>query len=191
MRLFVAVDLPEAMRVRLADLLARLGSEVPDVRWLRSAGIHLTLKVLGEVGEARVAAIAEDLARAASRVPGGFTIAVEGVGTFGGSRNPRVVWLGVKEDGGSLARLQSEVESACERQEFAREQRPFSPHLTLARLKFPSKTLARAVGSLGSVSIGSFPVASFCLFQSLLRPEGAEYVRLREFHLGSGEGGGS
>jgi 2'-5' RNA ligase len=184
-RLFVAVDLPGPLRGRVEELLAELRREVPDVRWTRAEGIHLTLKFLGEVEEGRVGEVAGALAGAARRARGGFTVVVAGLGTFGDRGRPRVVWAGVREPTGSLARLHAEVESAAGPLGFPPEGRPFSPHLTLARLKAPSRHLGRALAARAQTEVGAFEVGACCLFQSLLRPSGAEYARLGEFPLGS------
>jgi len=188
MRTFVAVDLPAHARGALEALLQQLGREVPDVRWARSAGIHLTLKFLGEIQEARVPSLAASLLGAASSVAGGFPVAIRRLGTFGDRRSPRVVWVGVEEPAGSLGRLQRAVDEACAGEGFARETRPFSPHLTLARLKAPSRSLGRALTARPDLDLGSFPIERVTLFQSILRPEGAQYVRLRDFPLAAPAG---
>ncbi len=184
MRLFIAVDLSVAVRERLDALILDLRRDVPDVRWVGSDRIHLTLKFLGEVDEARAAAISDAVGPAAAAVPGRIPASVGRLGTFGDQRRPRVVWAGVEDPSGGLLRIQSAVETACEVQGFSREGRPFSPHLTLARLKGPSRSLGTALEARQAIRLGDLEISSCCLFQSLLRPDGAAYVRLREYPLG-------
>jgi RNA 2',3'-cyclic 3'-phosphodiesterase len=188
LRLFVAVDLPAEMRAHLETLLTLLRREARDVRWARSSGVHLTLKFLGEVEESRLGSLGAALGRAAGSVAGGFPLAIGGFGTFGDRRRPRVVWLGAREESGALMRLAAAIESACGSEGFPREDRAFSPHLTLARLKSPSRSLQKALAAGEPGELGSLQVTSFVLFQSLLRPEGAEYVKIREFPLAASRG---
>lgn len=186
MRLFVAVDLPGGTRDRIEQLLSDLRRDVRDVRWARCEGIHLTLKFLGEAEETRLPAIEGALVRAAAGARGGFQVGVKGTGTFGDRGRPRVVWLGLDDPTGGLARVAAAVEDACGDLGFERERRAFHPHLTLARLKGPSKSLAPALASRASVDLGEIVVTSYFLFRSLLRPSGAEYLRLAEFRLATG-----
>ncbi len=191
MRLFIAVDLPEPIRESLGAVIGDLRREAADVRWARAEALHITLKFLGEVAEGRVGEISDRIAEAAAPMPGGFTIHLEGLRTIGDKRRPRMVWAGVREETGALQRLQREIEDACARLGFPAESRPFTPHLTLSRLKARSATLAGAVASRASIVIGSFPVHSCALFQSHLHPRGATYARLSEFPLGGAGGEGS
>lgn len=188
MRLFVAVEIPGAVRASLEALLAELRRDVRDVRWSRVESIHLTLKFLGEVEEPRLGPLSGALEAAASAAAGGFEVGVGALGTFGDPRRPRVVWAGVRDPAGGLAALQEAVEAACEGCGFPREERAFSPHLTLARPKGPSRDLSRALPARAGWEGGRFAVASIVLFQSLLKPEGAAYLPLRVLGLGAPKG---
>jgi 2'-5' RNA ligase len=183
MRLFVALSLPEPVLERLEDLLSELGRAVPDVRWARPGSLHVTLKFLGEVEEPRIPSLCAALSAAAGRAGTRFSMEVEGLGTFGDRRHPRVVWVGIHERTGALAALQEVVEGVCVGEGFEKEGRPFRPHLTLARLKGRFPGLGRALATRAGVKLGAFRVSSFSLIQSLLRPEGARYVPLERFVL--------
>ena len=189
MRLFVAVDLPGMLRERLAELLSRLRTEVTGPKWVRSEGIHLTLRFIGEVDEA-------DLPRLTAAVSGvawgdvpAFDVAVRGLGQFPEKGRPRVLWIGLHEAGGALAMLQSRVERAVDGAALPgvrSEERPFRPHLTLARMgdaraSIPIKDL---VQRHHDEDLGVFKVVSVTLFQSLLHPSGARYRPIREYGLG-------
>jgi len=187
-RLFAAADLPAGTREHLADLLAELSREAPEIRWARPGSIHLTLKFLGEVAEEAVPSLAAALDRAAAEASGAIPIGVAGIGTFGERKRPRVVWVGITDPEGALARLAGSVERSFEREGFAPEDRPFSPHLTLARPKAPSPRLAAALASRSRIDLGASEIASVILFQSRLGPEGATYVRLHEAPLGGPAG---
>lgn len=183
MRLFVAIELPLEVRRAVEDLLEGLRRLVPDIRWGRAEGMHVTLKFLGEVDEARLETLSPAIERAAAASTGGFEIEIRGLGTFGGRHNPNVVWLGIIEPTGALRSLQAAVEAACESAGFAKEQRAYSPHLTLARPKARSRTLAGALEAHAGVRVAGFRVDACRLFQSLLRPDGAIHTPLRTYAL--------
>lgn len=196
MRAFIAIDLPESVRAALREQQAALrrawGDE--EIRWTRPEGIHLTLKFLGEISDEKSKQVSEALANL-----GGFkkfSIEVKGFGFFPEARRPRVFWTGV-EAPSALKDLAERVEAAMEKLGFAREQRAFSPHLTLARFNAPKPQ--PALQSLlhegdfagapsaspsrrsGPPSLARFEVSEFFLFESKLSPQGAEYRKVERF----------
>ena len=187
LRLFVAVDLPGQVREALARLQGGLKShDLSDLRWVRPQGIHLTLKFLGETPAGRVAAITKALAGAI----GGrrrFRLALGALGTFGGRRRPRVLWLDITGDIERVRELQAAVEEALVEVGFPPEERDFSPHLTLARVPQPGRpgTAERIVQALESVAAprSEFDVREVVLIRSTLQPGGAVYERLAAFPL--------
>ncbi len=108
-RAFLAIDLPESYRTGLAAVQDYLRKSGADVRWTSVAGIHLTLKFFGDIEENQVDALAAAATGAAGPAPG-FTLDVEGVGTFPGPKNPRVIWLGLSGQTDVLARLVRNLE---------------------------------------------------------------------------------
>jgi RNA 2',3'-cyclic 3'-phosphodiesterase len=179
-RCFVAVDLPQEIRSELARRQQAFRSACRDARWTRPEGIHLTLKFLGEISEAQLEAAVETLAAF-----GGlrrFTALIRGFGFFPDARRPRVFWAGV-DPPEPLAALAARVEEAMEKAGFPREQRAFNPHLTLARFKTPrpQPELAALAEDQNDLSLGRFEVSEFFLFESKLRPQGAEYRKLARF----------
>ncbi|HET6373706.1 MAG TPA: RNA 2',3'-cyclic phosphodiesterase [Candidatus Polarisedimenticolia bacterium] len=185
MRLFVAVDLPEELRRRLGSLAEELRGDLEGVRWVRPEGIHLTLKFVGEMEESRMAGLSRELA---ARVPGSvapFQVRVSGTGVFPASGPPRVVWVGLHEETGSLANLQQRVEQAALASGIPAEQRAFRPHLTLGRVADGRgrRTLRETLVASSGIDLGAFTVSSVCLFRSLLKAGGAEYQRLEEYGL--------
>jgi 2'-5' RNA ligase len=183
----VAVDLPEEVREALGRLQADLrAGNLGDLRWARPEGIHLTLKFLGETPADRVPEIREALrAPAAGAAP--LRLALGEIGTFGG-RRPRVLWQDLTGDVGPLAALRQAVEESLVALGFAAEEREFSPHLTLARVRQPPPPGAgeRIAAALAEVEPprGEFEVTEFALIRSILAPQGAVYQRLAAFPLG-------
>jgi 2'-5' RNA ligase len=185
MRLFVAVNLPAAEQERIRDATERLRDTALPFRWVAPEALHLTLSFLGEVAEQRIDELMKALGAVAMRYDP-FAIRLAGIGAFPGLRRPRVLWLGVADDG-SLARLQSATAAALEPLGFPREQRAYSPHLTLARARSEARpgafgTLAGAAEQVTHESM--VQVRSIDLMRSHLSRTGARYEKIADALLG-------
>lgn len=184
-RSFIAVAVDEGIIARLAALQGELRRTDAPVAWVRPEGMHLTLKFLGNVPEARIPDIGDALREVAvNRKP--FRISVEGTGAFPNLRRPRVVWADVREGREALISLAGAVDAALAGLGFPPEDRPFSPHLTLGRVKAPSRLegLTAQVESHAEDCFGEMTVNELILFQSELSPKGAKYTPLRLSALG-------
>lgn len=188
-RTFIAIELPDSLKASLMELQERLKEQAPPraVRWVRSEGIHLTLKFLGQTPVDQIKGLVESLSSACAALSP-FIYTVGGLGCFPNLRRPRVIWVGVQEPTGMLARLQGAVEGACADLGFKRERRAFHPHLTLGRLRDRVSTgERRAIGELiqGTevASLGTVSARGVSLIRSDLRPTGAVYTTLREIEL--------
>jgi 2'-5' RNA ligase len=145
--------------------------------------MHLTLKFLGEIDEAKAERVKTVLADVARR-HAAFPLRLKGTGVFPGERSPRVMWVGFAAEP-ALISLQSELDAALEAENFPREDRAFRPHLTLGRVKGPAK-IREAMLELAQrreEEFGEMTVRKVALFESRLRPEGAEYSILLEAGL--------
>lgn len=184
MRLFVALDLPGDVREALVELIARLKPLCRAARWARPEGMHVTLKFIGHAiadGDAeKLAATRAALAGVRSGEP--VEIRYRGIGFFPDARRPRVVWCGV-EASANLAPLAADIEHALEPLGIPREERAFVPHLTLARFKSPEGVppLARAAAEFARHDFGFARETEFHLFESSLKPGGAEYRKLASY----------
>ena len=180
MRAFIAIDLPEPLRAALAEAQLNFRSACRDARWTRPEGIHLTLKFLGEISDAQTKQVVEALAQIGRFEP--FSVEVKGFGFFPQAQRPRVFWAGVAAPP-ALAELAARVESPMEKIGFAREDRAFSPHLTLARFHVPrpQPALEAAVAGRTTTSLGKFEAPEFFLFESKLSPQGAQYRKVMRF----------
>ena len=189
-RAFIAVELPPAVREAVEGVVRELRSGIGDgVRWVRPEGIHLTLKFLGDIDADSVPAISDALGScAASAAP--FDLFLEGVGVFPNARRPRVVWIGLGGALEPLLALQQSVERELEELGFARERRPFTPHLTLGRVRdgvsaSQVRGVSEAIAATTVERRAELPVREISLMQSDLRPSGAVYTRLYAAELGS------
>jgi len=185
MRLFVALELPAAVRAGLGEIAQRLRPvATPAVRWTNPAGIHLTLKFIGEVAAGQRSGIEAALAgvRGAQSIP----VIFRGLGWFPDARRARVLWAGAGA-GKELAELAASIEQALEPLGIPREEREFLPHLTLARIKEARglECLRQEVERLGTAEFGRAVYQEFDLMESTLRPQGAVYTRLERFAFAS------
>jgi 2'-5' RNA ligase len=176
MRLFVAVDPPEAVRKQLREICR----DVSGAKWTRPDQLHLTLRFIGE-------ADAKDLARirgALSRVSGdAFSLRFREVGRFPPRGSPRILWAGIEPED-PVRRLHWQVEEALREAGVEKDPRPFSPHLTLARLRDARFGDADVFLERGrTFRTDGFPVEEFSLYSSVLAPEGATHNRDQVFSL--------
>ena len=185
MRLFVALEIPTAVRENLATLLASLRAISKEPRWVRAENLHVTLKFLGETGDDKLDAVRHALGTIRSEQP--VTLQFRGLGFFPSERSPRVFWVGV-EASANLKTLAADIESAMEKLGFPSEKREFSPHLTLARFERSQlpDALRKAIGENAQREFGSLRTGEFHLVQSRLKPSGAEYTTLTSSRFAPG-----
>lgn len=182
MRAFIAVDIPDALRDELARLQQRIASRLPGgIRWVSPGHIHVTLKFLGSIPAARVAALSTALEEVTVT---SCALAVGGLGAFPSSRGAKVLWAGV-DGGGDLAALYAQVAAALARIGIAPEQRPFAPHLTLGRVRDHRirRELAPLIDEHGRDRLGRYPAEAVRLYRSDLSPAGPHYTVLTEIPL--------
>ena len=179
MRTFIAIEIPEAIKEGMAAVQARLQGAGVDASWSRSEGIHLTLKFLGEVSEERVPEIMQALALELGGTER-FRLSPEGVRTFPNPASARVVWLGIAGDIVSLVALQASVERVLAGVGLERDERPYTPHLTLGRIKRIRKQDAWLKGLEGvkNFRLPGFEVTAISLIGSELKSTGAVYREL-------------
>ena len=185
MRLFVALEIPAGVRDNLASLidnLRSLSSRLADkrTRWVRPENLHVTLKFIGEVAPAKLEGIRAALSeiRSDARVD----LSVRGLGFFPNESQPRVLWAGLNASS-NLTSLAGDIDRALESQGMAREQRAFTPHVTLARLE-PAGLDEKSRGAIrqnGERDFGSFQTHEIHLIESKTKPSGAEYTSLATF----------
>ncbi len=175
-RLFVAIELPEDIRRRLASM----AGGIPSARWVSEENLHLTLRFIGEVPEDRLDGICAALA-AVGGAP--FELTVSGTGHFESRRRARVLWAGI-EPNEELAALHDRVESALVRAGLEREGRKFSAHVTLAQLRsVPAARVAAWLTANGAFQAAPVRVEGFTLLSSFLSRSGAIYSIVQDFPL--------
>lgn len=185
MRLFIALELPDAVRRALGDLIARLKRESISARWVRPESMHLTLKFLGNADAQKLDALRAALAKIRSSRP--VELHFRALGFFPDEFKPRVLWTAV-EASPNLFELAAALEAALKPLGFPREDRAFVPHLTLARFDSAKgiENLVRAADALKSYDFGSAGESEFHLFESVLKRSGAEYKNLASYSFVQG-----
>ncbi len=183
LRVFIAVEIPlsirQAIHSQTESLRAALGRDL--VRWTPIENMHLTLKFIGDVSPANVDLL-EQMLIAGTKDCAPFSMDVGGLGSFPTPRRARVIWIGIHAPA-ALASLQRGIESAAARLGYEEEARPFSPHLTIGRVKQPisasDQQKVRAALEKAQVgALGQADVTAVHLFKSDLKPSGAEYTSL-------------
>jgi 2'-5' RNA ligase len=181
MRLFTGIDLSPEIAAKLEDLLDRL-RPAATLNWSRVENLHITTRFIGEWPDDRLAELTAVLRKLP---PGGeIPIAVRGLGWFPNPHSPRILYAGV-EAPQSLADLARAISDALSAIGVPREERPFRPHLTLARIKEPGKAgpVRRAIGVLESTDFGALTADRFHLYLSRPTTSGSIYTRLEEYRL--------
>lgn len=181
-RSFIAILLSDDVRAAVAAEIARLRRLGPRVSWVSPPNLHLTLKFLGELPADALAEVGEGLAEAvAGAAP--FSLHFGGLGAFPDLTRPRVLWVGVDEGSPAAQALQARVDAALTRRGFPKEERPFSPHLTIGRVRDPRRLveLLQAMTRDARLEFGQFEVRGLSLMRSDLSPAGARYTELAAF----------
>ncbi len=190
MRLFIALDIDPDIRRRIAEFRDQMRSLAPDVRWVGPETFHITLQFLGETDKL------DDIRQAlepikAAQVPLTFS----GAGFFPNPKSPRVFWVGIESDE-NLQQLANSIAAALEPLGFERGAGPYKPHLTLARRgsgrpnsrrgdqSAPGLLAVRVkVEGLHHLDFGTMTAREFCLYESKLSPQGAQYTKLSQYSL--------
>jgi 2'-5' RNA ligase len=182
-RAFIAIDIAPEILDQINRISADLNRKINNhaVRWVAVANIHLTLKFLGDVSLNNLELLTDALRLEAGNHPN-FSISVGGMGAFPSVRRPRVLWIGV-EGPEALVNLQRNIESQMARLGYEKDQRPFSPHLTLGRVSRNARpeeirVVSQVVDAYKLGFIGITPVHVFHLYRSDLHPDGAIYTRI-------------
>ena len=182
-RSFIAIELPEEAKRGLARLRSELErTEHSFVKWVNPESIHLTLKFLGNISFKQVAEVTEAMKKATQGISP-FRLEISGLGAFPNLKQPRVLWVGIGGEVDKLSRLQQNIDSALTPLRFAKEERPFTPHLTLARIRqgalpLERKVLGELVVSTSFESKYRVAVEAISLMRSQLTPAEAIYTCL-------------
>ena len=187
-RCFIAIELPEEIRAGLSRLQAKLKSaNPPSVKWVDPHSTHLTLKFLGSVDADMTSLITEAIEEASYGIPP-FHLEVKGLGVFPNLRRVQVAWVGINGEIDKLTQLQKRIESNLAGLGFAPEERAFTPHLTLARVREQAspderQELGQLITDTKFEAVYTFPVDAISLMRSQLTRAGAIYSQISSVKL--------
>jgi len=187
-RSFIAIELPDELKLELVQLEGRLkSSNPPSVKWVDPDGIHLTLKFLGNVAVDKIGKITKVMEEATRGIPS-FNLKVRELGVFPNLRRVQVAWVGVQGEVDKLGQLQERIESGLAPLGFAPESRKFSPHLTLARLRNQAslnerQSFGQLIATTKFEAVHGIKVDAISLVRSQLTREGAIYSRISSASL--------
>lgn len=198
MRIFIGIDLDEEIRSKIARFLEGVSGFAPEARWVHAESLHITLKFIGEQKPEQVEAITQRLRRVQGSA---LEIRFSGYGFFPTAKAPRVFWIGIHA-GPALGELAGHIDAAVAELGIPREERAFSPHLTLARAGGHGKgksgdpkwrrgdgpnsvfaVLQKRLATMGELEFGTMAADKFILYQSQLSPKGSTYTKLERFPL--------
>ena len=187
MRVFIAIDIDEVIRQDLADLQDEMRSKVDikrsDAKWVNPDQMHLTLKFLGEIEDSQVINVC-NITREIAQKHERFAMEISGVGFFGG-KSARVLWVGTRQENENLLQLQSDLDEQLALIGFSKDNRKFSAHLTLCRIRNTKAgfKLAQLTKEYENYCPGNVPVDSICVYQSELTKQGPVYTLLGNYKL--------
>jgi len=180
-RSFIAIPLPENCKQRLATIQEKLRKHFRGVRWVNAGSLHLTLRFLGDQDEETLEQIAVSMLSVARFSPS-FKVSCQGLGAFPSPRRARVIWLGV-EPQDLVVELYQRLEAGLRECGISAEPRPFSPHLTLGRIRGRPQDLHAPLARFGDVDGGCFEADSVILYESRLQRSGAIHLPRQQAYL--------
>jgi len=186
MRTFIAVELPQEIKNNLKCLQEKLKSSSTDVKWVEPNNIHLTLKFLGETDTEKIPLIKKIIHELSARIPP-FKAEISSLGAFPNLNHPRVIWIGLNEKNNFLKKMAEELENKLFELGFPKENRPFSAHITLGRVRsnLNLKDLLEKLKTLENFSLKKEDcvIEKIALYKSVLTPNGPIYECLYSANL--------
>jgi 2'-5' RNA ligase len=187
MRTFIAIPLPKETKDLLSGLQNQLKSCGADVKWVQPQNIHLTLKFLGEINEEELNKISLILEEIANKISV-LTVSIDSIGAFPRINSPRIIWTGLGQGDNEIKILAKELEERLNEIGIPKEEKPFSSHITLGRMRSGLK-IDKLISGLKELTLPQqtqgrkFPVQKIALFKSTLTPKGPVYEILKEANL--------
>ena len=182
MRCFLAVDIPEHIKKNLLQVVHNIKKDLTGVKWVEPYNLHITIKFLGEIEDKKVPGLLEVLEGRLSH-SGTFTLKLKNFGFFPDIRRPRVFWVGVEDKEENLKKLWKEIENIIPKFGVSRDNRSFTPHLTLARIKKPIKIKKSSLDELKEFESSPFNVDTLVFYKSVLTSKGPIYTKIKEIKL--------
>lgn len=182
-RTFIAIETPTDLKEEMEKVQSLLKQSNADVRWEQKEKFHATIKFLGDVQENILPKVLSVIEATVQEHPP-FQLTYEGLGCFPNKKNPRVVWIGSRNDDGTLDKLKTALDTSLKPFGFEPEKRNFHPHITLGRVKSTNR-IKDLISMMEKVTFEpqSITVQHITVMKSILKPQGSEYSILGVYHL--------
>ena len=186
-RNFIAVDIPDEIKDKIAEIQMELQPILPKVSWVKPSNIHLTLKFLGDVAPEQIPSI-EDVIRRTVEDQQPFNMEIGSIGAFKNFSQPKVLWIGVTTNATPIAKLAESLDSTLNCRSFPKEGRKFIPHLTIARIRnrISLTEFVSYFDAYDQMDYVPIHVKQISLIKSQLNSEGAVYTKLQTVQFGIG-----
>lgn len=185
MRIFIAINPENEIKEKIESLTSKVRTVDTKIKWVEKENLHITLKFLGEINEMMLNNVKSCLENIKTGCTP-FDVELCGIGVFPNIKDARVIWIGIKNGHQELKSLSEKIDTELSRLGFKREARPFSPHLTIARVKgdINYEHLKNTIADLKDYDVGKFTVRSMYVMRSILKPTGPVYSIVSEFQFG-------
>lgn len=182
MRIFIAIDPGNEIKEKIQEIKTKIDVLGSGVKWVEKENLHITLKFLGEINETMLNNVKSCIENIKNEC-GSFDIKLCSIGVFPNVKDARVIWVDIKEGQQELKLLSEKIDAKLNKIGFSRENRPFSPHLTIGRVKgyINPESLKTIINDFKDYQIGKFTVKSICIMRSILKPTGPVYSLVSEF----------
>src|SRR3990170_1816036 len=183
MRTFIAVELKDELKKKIEEVQTPLKKINADVSWVKPGNVHATLKFLGEVPEDKIEKVFEGTEKALEGIRG-FRLSLKNLGCFPNLKRPRVLWIGVEKGKEELALMAKKIEQEMENMGYPKEEREFSPHLTIGRVKSP-KNIEKLAEQIKTTNFQTeeIEIKEVVVMRSQLNPAGAIYTPIKKMPL--------
>lgn len=184
-RIFVAIDISMEARSKVSAYIETLRNGFPRVRvsWEKAEKLHLTLKFLGETNENQLVELIKIVKEIAAKISN-FRLQISDTGVFSNVRNPKTLWIDVRDKQGNLTKISQLLENECEKIGFPKERRKYIPHLTIGRVREPHKSKNLAIEHLqNKIEPIEFEVSEIVIYESKLLPTGSIYTFVSKHKL--------
>lgn len=185
LRVFIAIELPEKLQMELSDFVQTIKDPQDKITWVPPNNIHITLKFLGDVPIGDIGPIKEAISNVAENYSP-FEATIKGTGVFPDQRNPRVIWIGMDTGKEKIKNIYIDLEDKLVSIRIPREERSFTPHITLGRIKYikDMRKFSEVLSNHKEDVFGNFMVDSISLIKSTLTPNGSVYEVLYRTPIG-------
>jgi RNA 2',3'-cyclic 3'-phosphodiesterase len=184
MRLFVSIEIPGKIKSKISKMVEKLKNHLTPVKWMENKNLHVTLKFLGWVEDEKIGKLMECLKKSVKGLKP-FELSFAGIGYFPDRKHPRVIWVGTEDGSEKVKRLADKIDGAAAAKGFREEEKEYTSHLTIGRIKekIDTDALTKYISEHEGSKFGKFRVDHISLMKSTLRRSGPIYEEIEQIKL--------